>query len=102
VSGETEAREAATAEPGIESPDPAPPAAQAQASGKNPDDWHFRLVPLYQWAMGLSGETTIGGRTVPKDVGFGDILDKLQFILKPRNPAGEDLATIPMPAWLVT
>jgi len=77
--GEPEASVTEVSNPETGSEAVAPPPS-AQASGKNPDDWQFRLVPLYLWGMGISGETTIGDRTAPIDIGFDDILDNLQFI----------------------
>jgi hypothetical protein len=40
--------------------------------------WHCRAA-LYGWATALDGDVTLRGRSAPVDVGFNDILDKLDF-----------------------
>jgi len=76
--GEPEASitEASSPETSSEAAAAVPP---AQFPVKDPDEWRFHLVPMYLWAMGISGEGTIGDKGAPIDVGFGDIFDNLDF-----------------------
>ena len=65
---------------------PVPP---AQFPVKGPEEWRFKLVPMYIWAMGISGDGTIGNRTAPIDVSFGDLFENLQFIFTVHFEAGK-------------
>ncbi len=49
------------------------PAAQAQ------DEWEFKLVPLYLWALNLDGKMVLSGEEVPLEIGFSDAFDRLEM-----------------------
>jgi opacity protein-like surface antigen len=40
--------------------------------------WHVRGA-MYGWATALTGDVTLAGNKVPVDVGFNDVLDKLDY-----------------------
>ncbi len=66
----------------VESPQPIWPAlvdsrglAQTgQSAAPGGDEWEYLLSP-YLWAVGIDGDVTIAGSTVPLDLSFSDILD---------------------------
>lgn len=47
---------------------------------KSEHDWHFSLAPLFLWAMGIEGSTTIGPATAPLDIEFKDALSNLDAV----------------------
>jgi hypothetical protein len=78
--------EVSNLETGSEAAAPLPP---AQFPTKGPDEWRFHLVPMYIWAMGISGEGTIGDRNQSIDADFGDLFDSLEFIFTVHFEAGK-------------
>lgn len=48
-------------------------APQAQDGG-----WNLEVTP-YLWMMGIDGDVTVGGREVDVDVGFDDVVDRLDI-----------------------
>jgi hypothetical protein len=42
------------------------------------DTWKWTIFP-YAWMAGINGDVTIGGQKADVDIGFGDILDNLDF-----------------------
>jgi hypothetical protein len=51
-------------------------AMRAPAQDFVSDDWHFQATP-YVWALSQKGDVTVKGRKTDVDVGFTDILTKL-------------------------
>ena len=56
--------------------------AQTDQQGENgdPDDWEFKLTPLYIWFAGLDGDASIGPVNAPINVSFSDVLENLDAI----------------------
>ncbi len=43
------------------------------------DDWEFMIAPLFLWAQGIEGSSTVNGKEAPLDLDFTDeILDNLE------------------------
>lgn len=57
-----------------------PLAAQSQEE----NNWDFELAPLYLWAINISGDIGIKGRTASAEVEFSDIWDNLQGVFTTR------------------
>lgn len=53
----------------------------AFADDSSDSDWQFRLAPLYLWAVNMSGDQKIGPISVPIDLDFDDIFDKLEGVV---------------------
>ena len=51
----------------------------AHAMGGNSTDgqWEYSLAPLFLWAQGIEGESSVGPTTAPLDITFKDALDNL-------------------------
>jgi len=43
-------------------------------------DWEFNLAPLYLWAVSITGDVAVKGRTSSVDLDFGDIFDNLETV----------------------
>lgn len=54
------------------------PSFTGTPSSTTESDWQVRTA-LYGWATMLEGDISLGARTAPVDVGFDDLLDKLDF-----------------------
>ncbi len=52
----------------------------AFAADSSDSDWQYRLAPLYLWAVSISGDQTIGPITVPIELDFDDIFEKLEGV----------------------
>ena len=57
-------------------------------------DWEFTLSPLFLWGMGISGDATIGDKTAPLDLEFGDIWSNLEAVFTLHFEARKDKWTI--------
>lgn len=53
--------------------------SSAWAEDSTAEGWNFDLAPLYLWALSLDGEMAVKGQYTPVDIGFGDILDQVDF-----------------------
>jgi hypothetical protein len=60
----------------------------------NNGDWEFALAPLFLWGMGISGDATIGDKTAPLDIEFGDIWSNLDAVFTLHFEARKDKWTI--------
>jgi len=60
--------------------DPSPETNQdaLQDQAKDPDDWHFFLIP-YLWLPALSGESTVNGNKANIGMTIADVLDAATF-----------------------
>lgn len=56
----------------------------AFADDSSDSDWQFRLAPLYLWAVNMSGDQTIGPVTLPIELDFDDIFEKLEGVFNPQ------------------
>lgn len=71
------------------SSEPAAPVPPAQFPVKDSDEWRFKLVPMYAWFMGISGEGTVGDQSQPIEVDFGNLFENLEFIFTVHFEAGK-------------
>jgi hypothetical protein len=55
-----------------------PSLADPQLVSTNDDGWQFRTA-AYIWATDLDGDMVVRGETVPVDVGFDDLISKIEF-----------------------
>jgi hypothetical protein len=55
-------------------------ASGAHAAGGNSTngEWEFQLAPLFLWAQGIEGSSTVGPSTTPLDIKFEDAFDNLE------------------------
>ena len=60
------------------------------ANSSNSGDWEFTLSPLFLWGMGISGDATIGDKTLPLEVEFGDIWSNLDTVFTVHFEARKD------------
>ena len=54
------------------------PLAYTQDSPSSGEAWEFEVIP-YLWLVGIDGDVTVKGRRASVDVGFGDLIDYLDF-----------------------
>ena len=54
--------------------------SSAHAAGGNSTngEWEFSLAPLFLWAQGIEGSSSVGPSTSPLDIKFEDALDNLE------------------------
>jgi hypothetical protein len=53
-------------------------------SAESNKDWEFELAPFYLWAINISGDVGLVGRTSSAQVEFGDIWDNLEGVFTTR------------------
>ena len=52
--------------------------AHAVGSNSTDGEWEYSLAPLFLWAQGIEGKSTVGPSSAPLDVEFSDALDNLE------------------------
>ncbi len=57
-------------------------------------EWQFSLAPLFLWAQGIEGGSTIGPVTAPLDITFKDALSNLEFTFTVHFEAKRDKLTL--------
>ena len=53
-------------------------------------EWEFALAPLFLWGMGISGDATMGDKTLPMEIEFGDIWANLDTVFTLHFEARKD------------
>jgi hypothetical protein len=64
--------------------------AYADGGDSTDGEWEFLLAPLFLWAQGIEGGSTIGPKTAPLDITFKDALSNLEFTFTAHFEAKRD------------
>jgi hypothetical protein len=68
--------------------------AHAVGSNSTNGEWEYSLAPLFLWAQGIDGTSTIGPNAAPLDVEFKDALSNLEAAFTVRFEAKRDALTL--------
>jgi len=68
--------------------------AHAAGGDSTNGEWEFELLPLFLWAQGIEGTSTIGPSTAPLDIKFKDALSNLEATFTVHFEAKRDALTL--------
>ena len=68
--------------------------AHAVGSNSTGGQWEYSLSPLFLWAQGIQGDSSIGPTTAPLDISFKDALDNLEGTFTIHGEMKRDALTL--------